>query len=384
MIVHQLSQQQARKLIVLSNDFHHGRKLKSWQATLNSIEHLAYVQIDTISVVNRAHLHVLWSRNHHFKSEHLDQLFAQKDMFEYWSHAAAFLPIKDYRFSLIRKRQIAAGEKHWRTREPKMMREIKAVIKAEGPKKSADFKHKHSSKSQWWDWKPAKVALEQLFMEGELMVVKREGFQKVYDLTQRVLPSTIDSTVPNQKQLCHHLIVTYLQAQGLGNVENFAYLRKGLKPLMKVCVEQMLENNELCQISINDKTYYALPDGLSLLDKRLSRQVHILSPFDNLVIQRKRLVDIFDYDYQIECYVPANKRRFGYFCLPILYGDQLVGRIDCKAHRKQRVFEVKNLYNERPLKDVHRYHELLRHAIGEFAAFNQCDEVILPEYHQCY
>ncbi len=377
MTVKKISPQQARKLIVLSNDFHHGRKLKSIQATLTSIEHLGYVQIDTISVVNRAHLHVLWSRNHHFKPEHLDQLFAQKTMFEYWAHAAAFLPTKDYHYSLVRKQQIAAGEKHWRTREPKMMREIKAIINAEGPKKSSDFKHKRTSKSQWWDWKPAKIALEQLFMEGELMVVKRQGFQKVYDLTERVLPASVTQVAPSQKHLCRHLIHSYLNVQGIGNVENFVYLRKGLKSLMNQCVNEMFENNELCQISVNDKLYYALPDRLSLMNKRLNRQVHILSPFDNLVIQRKRLVDLFDYNYQIECYVPEAKRKYGYFCLPILYGDQLVGRMDCKVHRKQGVFEVKSLFQEKPIKDTQRYHKLLNQAINEFAAFNQCKEIIL-------
>ncbi len=378
MSIQSLSVKQARKLVVLSNDFHAHGKLKSASASQHSLAHLGYVQIDTISVVNRAHLHVLWSRNQHFNPSHLDRMFADKQMFEYWSHAAAFLPMKDYRFSLLRKQQIAAGDKHWRKREPKMMQSIKSIIAAEGPKKSADFKHKRASKSQWWDWKPAKIALEQLFMEGELMVLKRDGFQKVYDLTERVLPDGVDQSMPSQSEVCRYLIQRYLTAQGLGHLDNFTYLRKGLqKATMQQCLNDMIEDQTLCELEVNGGRYFALIDRLALLNKRLNRRVHLLSPFDNMVIQRQRLRDLFDYDYQIECYVPAAKRRFGYFCLPILYGDQLVGRMDCKAHRKQGVLEVKQRFWEKATKPPAHFEQQFDQALRAFAQFNDCNEVVI-------
>ena len=372
-----LSKQQARKLIVLCNDFHHNKKLKSAKGTLTSINALGYVQIDTISVVNRAHLHVLWSRNHHFKQEHLDTLFDQKQMFEYWSHAAAMLPMKDYNYSLFRKHQLANGAKHWHKRNPKMMAQVKEIISKEGAKKSSDFKYERESKSQWWDWKPAKLALEQLFMEGELMVEKRQGFQKLYNLTERILPVDIIPAIPSTEEFCRYLIKRYLFTQGIGTAEQIAYLRKGLKSLIHTCMLQMHNEGELNKVIVNKNEYFALPERLLLLKNRLNRKVHILSPFDNLLIQRKRLNILFDYDYQIECYVPAPKRRFGYFCLPILFGDELVGRIDCKAHRKERVLSVNAMYQEKDIQNSDQYQHGLQQALNEFAEFNECDKIVI-------
>lgn len=371
-----LSKQQARKLIVLCNDFHHIKKGKSIDASIESFNTLGYVQIDTISVVNRAHLHVLWSRNHHFNQKHLDRLFESKDIFEYWSHAAAMLPIQDYKFSLVRKQQIANGDGHWHKRDPVMMSHVKEVITKQGAKKSSDFKHKRNTTSGWWDWKPAKIALERLYMEGELMVQKRQGFQKVYDLKENVLPAGINTIVPTTEDLCKHLIKRYLFTQGIGTAENIAYLRKGLKPKVHSCLVKMFDAGQLEKVSVNKQEYYALPERLELLKYRLQKKVHILSPFDNLVIQRKRLKELFDYDYQIECYVPKAKRKFGYFCLPILFGNELVGRIDCKAFRKERILKVNAVFQEKGIKDMDKYQYDLQQALTEFAKFNECDEVV--------
>ena len=371
-----LSRQQARKLIVLCNEFHHNKKLKSIDATLESFHTLGYVQIDTISVVNRAHLHVLWSRNHNFKESHLEKLFEDKRIFEYWSHAAAMLPIKDYRYSLIRKQQFITGKSHWHKPNTEVMNDVLNVINQEGPKKSSDFKHKNNSNNGWWDWKPAKIALEQLYMQGNLMVKKRQGFQKIYDLTSRVLPDEVSQSIPCIEEYCEHLIKSYLHTQGIGNAENFAYLRKGLKVKIESCLVQLYEDGQIEKVQVNNHSYYVLPERLNLLNTRLQKQVHILSPFDNMVIQRKRLKELFDFDYQIECYVPASKRKFGYFCLPILFGNELVGRIDCKAHRKEKLLKINALFQEKTIKNQEKYNSKLHDSLIQFAAFNQCDEVV--------
>ncbi len=144
------------------------------------IRQLSYVQIDSINVVERAHHHVLHSRLPEYSATMLDAAMSDKTVFEYWSHAAAYLPIEDYRFSLYRKQQLQQGGKHWFEPEHKVMREVKARISAEGPLKASQFTHESDTKNgTWWDWKPAKKALEQLFMQGELMVAKRDKFQKV-------------------------------------------------------------------------------------------------------------------------------------------------------------------------------------------------------------
>jgi len=372
-----LTKKQARKLIVLSNDFHHNKKAKSISATLDTFKTLGYVQIDTISVVNRAHLHILWSRNHHFNEAHLDKLFEDKQIFEYWSHAASMLPIKDYKYSLIRKQQFANGDKHWFDCDESVMTEVKEIIVNEGPRKSSDFKHQRNSNKGWWDWKPAKKALEQLYMQGDLMVLKRQGFQKVYDLTKNVLPVKLTCDLPTNDEYCRYLIKRYLLAQGIGTAENMAYLLKGLTNKITKYLQSMSENKELIKVSVNNQIYFALPEKIGLLNKRLQENVHILSPFDNLVIQRKRLIELFDFDYQIECYVPAKKRKYGYFCLPILYGDKLVARLDCKAHKQEKILRVNDIFYEKKIRKTEKFRLKMDHALSEFAAFNHCNQVML-------
>jgi len=138
------------------------------RAVLRAIERLGYVQIDTISVVERAHHHVLWTRVPNYSPRHLEQLVSERKLFEYWYHAAAFLPMADYRFSLPRMRQLN-GERNWyKNGDRKLMLEILARIEVEGPLRARNFEDARTSNSGWWDWKPAKQALEQLFMQGEL------------------------------------------------------------------------------------------------------------------------------------------------------------------------------------------------------------------------
>jgi uncharacterized protein YcaQ len=307
------------------------------RATLRAIEQLGYVQIDTISVVERAHHHVLWSRVPNYRPKFLDQLVKQRLVFEYWFHAAAWLPMKDYRFALPRMAKMN-GERNWfELSDRKLTDSILQRIQIEGPLRARDFADTREVNKGWWDWKPAKQALEQLFMRGELMVSGRQGFQKVYDLPERVLPDWVDSSMPSMEDYANHLIDTTLRAHGFASLVSMTYLRKGklLRDAVKQQLQQRLETNLLTTVDLgNNNTVYIDPELLETRAPRSSAQVRILSPFDNAVIQRQRGREIFAFDYQIECYVPAPLRQFGYFCLPVLYRDRLVGRIDCKAHRK--------------------------------------------------
>ncbi|MFT5812054.1 MAG: hypothetical protein ACI9KM_002827, partial [Rubritalea sp.] len=170
------------------------------QATLRAIEQIGYVQIDTISVVERAHHHVLWSRVSNYKSQYLTELVAERQLFEYWSHAAAWLPMKDYRFSLPRMKQ-ANGDRNWfGDCDKKLIQQVLLRVQHEGALLARDFEDTRKGKKEWWDLKPAKRALEQLFMQGELMVTRREGFQKVYDLPERIIPDWVDTTEPTLEE----------------------------------------------------------------------------------------------------------------------------------------------------------------------------------------
>ncbi|MBU2239233.1 MAG: winged helix DNA-binding domain-containing protein, partial [Gammaproteobacteria bacterium] len=208
------------------------------------VSHLGYVQIDTISVVERAHHHVLYSRVPKFAPAMTNQLLLDRDVFEYWSHAAAFLPIDDFRFSLPYKNAIKSGQTHWyKDPDEKLMAELLARVTSDGPLRSRDIETKSSnSGAGWWDWKPAKKALEQLYMQGDLMVCNREGFQKTYDLTERVLPSHVDSTTPSLDEFASHLVDQQLRCHGLTSLKGLTYLRRntGLRNAVKNIVDERL------------------------------------------------------------------------------------------------------------------------------------------------
>jgi uncharacterized protein YcaQ len=374
----ELTEKQIRKLALVSQGLHKpnafGKGIKGANA---SVKHLSYIQIDSISVIQRAHHHCLWSRVDNYQPDFIEQLVAQKQIFEYWSHAAAYLPMQDYRFSLPKKRAISAGEKHWRDNNPIAEKRVLKRIQEEGPLKAKDFEHDPLKKGAgWWDWKPDKVALEQLFIEGKLMIVERQGFQKVYDLTERVLPAGIDTTTPSENEFEQHLINRYLRAHGVATAQQISYLRKGLKGSIGRTCQEMLENNELQQVKQGKQIYYALPDATELLKQSVSRKkVSILSPFDNAVIQRKRLSEIFGFEYQIECYVPPGKRKYGYFSLPLLWGAEFVGRMDAKIDRKTHILHIQNLHLE--TLNVDGFIEVLTPALKSFMRFNNAKALLL-------
>ncbi len=346
------------------------------QATLRAIEHLGYIQIDTISVVERAHHHVLRSRVPNYQPKFLDQLMRERSLFEYWFHAAAWLPMRDYRFARLRMNQLDGDRGWFKHFDNKLNRHILERIRAEGALRARDFADTRQGQKKWWDWKPAKQGLEQLFMQGELMVSGREGFQKLYDLAERVLPDGVDTRCPTTEEFADHLVDTTLRAHGFASQKSVTYLRKG--KLLREAIAQQFQNRLdtglLTRINISgNNSVYIDPELLDLPAPRCPNRVKILSPFDNVVIQRHRVREVFGFDYQIECYVPEFKRQFGYFCLPILYRDNFVGRVDCKAHRATAVLEIRSMHIENEIDDG--FSDALNGALQDFAKFNGCQRL---------
>lgn len=348
-----------------------------------AINHLGYVQIDTLSVVERAHHHVLHSRVPQFTPDMTNQLLSDGDIFEYWTHAAALLPMADFRFSLPYKQAIKNGQTRWfRNPDKKLMAELVARIRSEGPIRSRDMEAGEQKRSGWWDWKPAKKALEQLFMQGDLMVSDRAGFQKTYDLTERVLPSHVDTRMPDMAEFSAHILEQQLRSHGLVSLKGLTYQRRNaaLRAAVKSLVNDRLAQGTLEQIRLGNGDVFIVEAGaLERPLARLKNRVVILSPFDNSVIQRERLKALFSYEFQIECYVPAAKRQYGYFCLPLLYRDEFVGRMDCKAHRKDRLLEIKSLHMERDCLKEEAFAAAFAEAVAGFCQFQGCDMVCLQE-----
>ncbi len=354
----------------------------------NAINHIGYVQIDSISVVQRAHHHVLHSRVPDFQPAMTNRMLRDGDIFEYWAHAAAFLPIADFRFSLPYKNAIKAGQTHWfRNPDRQLMGELLARIRSDGPLRSRDLETTAPKRAGWWDWKPAKKALEQLYRLGDLVMGDREGFEKTYDLSERVLPSHVDTTMPTPQEFAAHLVDQQLRCHGLASLKGLTYLRRNpeLRKAVKDLISERLAQGELEQVALPSGDLFLLkPGALESPLPRVSERMLILSPFDNSVIQRDRLKALFQYDYQLECYVPEPKRQHGYFCLPLLYRDEFVGRMDCKAHRKTRHLQIKSLHLEPRHCDDDAVIAAFLEAVTAFCDFQECDSVSLTNtspYH---
>ncbi|MFT7629746.1 MAG: hypothetical protein ACI87E_000749 [Mariniblastus sp.] len=378
----ELSPIQAKRIVVTCQGLHKSNAFgRGDSAILECIDQLGYIQIDTISVIQRAHHHTFWTRIPKYLESHLDAMQRDRRIFEYWSHAAAYLPMQDYRFCLPYMNAVASGTKHWRTPDKKTMAKVMSHIRGEGPAKARDFvAPKTKRMDQWGGTKPAKIALEQLFIQGDLMISHRDGFQKVYDLPERVLPNGIDTSSPTTEEYCRFLIDRCLRSQGIATEFEMGYLRKGMRLDLKQQLQQMLADNEIVQVKVkgNPNVYYSRTEIVRKASSgRVAKKVHLLSPFDNLVIQRKRIAQLFDFDYQIECYVPEKKRKFGYFCLPILFGSELVGRLDPKVDRKNRVLSVRNLVIEKRIEQVDAFVVGLARKLKEFTSNNDCVQMTI-------
>ncbi len=354
-------------------------QLPSKEAVLEIIEQIGYVQIDTLSVVERAHHHVLWSRMPGYRQHWLPDLVQEKKIFEYWSHAAAFLPMKDFRFSLVRKMEYAKGKSHWFTQDKKVKRYVLSRIKREGPLQSKDFEAPEESRQSWYYWKPAKRALEQLFMEGKLMVSHRQGFQKVYDLAENILPSGINTKYPTKMEYAMHLVERSIQAHGVLTLKEMYYQRGGWGEVVNKAVRRMLKEGLMAEFKLenHEQTKFYGPAVKSVPStKEKGMTLEILSPFDNLLIQRLRLKRLFNFDYTIECYLPEQKRKFGYFTLPVLYGNRFIARIDPKADRQGKIFYVRNLAFENDVQLNDEMLSALAVKLKQFAVFNGCEQIV--------
>ena len=348
---------------------------------LKTLEQLGYVQIDTISVVARAHHHTFFTRVSKYAGSALNRLVRQHRAFEYWCHAASYLPMRDYRFSLPMKRAIARGElRSSRRRDETVRAWVRDRIRAEGPLFARDFEDPRQQRGGWWDWKPAKLALEQLFMEGELMSVERQGFQKRYELAERFLPSSVDTSEPSADEHADHVIDRGLAAHGFGTERTFCHFRwdASVRSHVRKRLKARANEGDLARTRTDaGEIIYLRPETLAKPIRKLPDVARILSPFDNAVIQRHRGREVFDFDYTIECYVPEEKRQFGYFALPILFRDRFVGRMDCKAHRPQERFEIKALFLDDDLVDA--FLPAFRDAVTDYAAFTGCRDVSVGE-----
>ncbi|MEO8473753.1 MAG: crosslink repair DNA glycosylase YcaQ family protein [Chryseolinea sp.] len=377
-----ISKEQARKIILHAGGLAKpGQFGKGKEAVYKVIEHLGFVQIDTIAVVERAHHHALASRVADYDHDWLQVLQTEGRIFEFWTYASGFIPMKNFRFSLPVKESFSSRRKALTQTEINLMNKILDRISREGPLRSRDFENDRVTKSSgWWDWRPSKVALERLHLDGRLVSIRRKDFQKLYDLGENIIPPDVDQTMPDDAEFARHIILRVLKAHGIASMKEIAYSSRHAKNTAKTEIDKLIVSGEVYNVAVDglkSSPLYMLAEYRNKKIK-LSDSVFILSPFDVLNVFRHRLKWFFDFDYQVECFVPAPKRKYGYFSLPILAGDAFIGRMDCKADRKQRHLIVNNLHLESKTIDSTLLKKLSE-AIKTFATFNSCDRIAIKK-----
>ncbi|MDB4950077.1 MAG: hypothetical protein JWM27_2726 [Gemmatimonadetes bacterium] len=353
-----------------------------------AVRRMGALQIDTISVVARSPYLVLFGRLGAFEPRWLEELLAEGDVFEYWSHEACFLPVEDY--PLYRGRMLNARSMGWKyagammDAKPGTVAALLEHIRTNGPVRSSDFERTDGGPGGWWGWKTEKRLLESLLTAGELMIARRHNFQRIYDLRERVLPGWSDERMPTPDETARALALKAVRALGVARAAWVPdYFRTG-KPATRAAVHRLADEGALLRVPVEGwkDEGFVHPDHLALVHRAAQDGIRpvlttLLSPFDPLVWDRARASEAFGFDYRIECYTPAPKRRYGYFVLPLLRCGELVGRLDAKAHRKEGVFEVKALYLEPGVRPSAALARDLAAALHECAAWHGTPDVRL-------
>jgi len=353
---------------------------------LGAIRRMGVLQIDSISVVARSPYLVLWSRIGAYDPVWLDELLAEGSIFEYWSHAACFIPIEDY--GLYRRLMLARTGKSraWMEAHPDALEHVMERISEGGPVRSAEFARTDGKAGGWWEWKPEKRALEHLFAAGELMISHRENFNRVYDLRERVLehalPGWEDSLAPTEQEVRRAFALKAVCALGVAVArwvpDYFRTPKRGAAPLL----EELADEGSLLRARIEGETAYVHSENTGLAEQVLygglrSSVTTLLSPFDPVVWDRARALELFGFEYKIEVYTPQARRRYGYYSLPILHEGTLVGRLDAKAHRKRGLFEVKAVHLEPDVATSDELASSIAQALRDSAAWHETPEVLV-------
>ncbi len=352
---------------------------------LNAIRRMGVLQIDTIHVVARSPYFVLFSRVGNYQPGWLDELQAEKSILEQWAHEASFIPVEDY--PLHRQRTLEGSRRAyfhgWAVENWEKVTAVLDAVQNNGAMRSADFKtEKHPG--GWWNWKFEKAALEYWFNEGKLLVVKRENFQRIYDLHERVFPDWNDSLLPTANEVYRQLIFKTVRALGVARPAWIAdYFRVNKKTAASLLPE-LINSGQVCEVAVDGWAEPALylPEQEALFHAAIEGRLEpshttLLSPFDPLVWDRARTRQLFNFDFSIECYLPAEKRIYGYFPLPILHNGELIGRLDAKAHRKEGFFEIKSVYFEKKINPTKEMVNALVNAVTTCAAWHKTPQVVL-------
>lgn len=313
------------------------------KATPAAVAHLGYLQIDPIYVIERSHHHILHTRIPSYRREHLHRAQSlDKTVFEFWTHALSYLPTQSLRFYVRPMRRSWRRRVVWSDKvSTSDLRRVLARIRRDGPItiRHIDNDALVEKDYAWGSRKPAKRALEVAFYKGLVTVSQRAGMLKTYELLTRHFGWDRLPRAATEAETLKYLLDRALQSQGIVSVDSICYQDSPRKLAMKRLLDSRVRRKELMPMHVEgagESLYWIRPDALDDIADPTAEQVHILSPFDPLIIQRKRLRLFFDYDYRFEAYVPRDKREFGYFVCPVLIGDRIVAALDLKTDRQRQ------------------------------------------------
>ncbi len=348
------------------------------KATPAAVAHLGYLQIDPIYVIERSHHHILHTRIPSYRREHLHQAQSiDKTVFEYWTHALSYLPTQSLRFHVRYMRRNWQRHVVWFDKvSTGDLRRVLTRIRRDGPITIRDLDNDALVEKDyaWGSRKPSKRALEVAFYRGLVTISKRVGMLKTYELLTRHFSWDRMPRAAIEGETLNYLLDRALRAQGIVSVESICYQDAPRKLAMRRLVESRVRRKELIPVQVEGADrllHWIRPDDLDAIPDPAREQTHILSPFDPLIIQRKRLRLFFDYEYRFEAYVPRHQRVLGYFCCPVLIGDRIVAALDLKTDRQRQKLLVQRWnWVGRGASRAHR--QRVEAALHEFEKFQLC------------
>jgi uncharacterized protein YcaQ len=303
------------------------------EATRAAVEHLGYVQIDTIHVIERCHHHILFSRIPKYRRADLAQAQSRdKSVFEYWTHALSYVPTRDYRFFMRDMNEFRRSDS---PNLAKVLRRIRrdGAISIRDVTDDVLVEKDH----EWASRKPSKKALQLGFYSGRLAISERIGMLKKYELSERHFDWIEKPRAASEREVVTYQLDRALKAQAVVSLDSICHLQASMKPAVRKLIEQRVRRNELLEAEVEGQQgFWLSPGALSEGFDPREELTHILSPFDPLIIQRKRLKALFDYEHKFEAYLPKEKRTYGYFGLPVLIGDRVVAVLDLKTERQKK------------------------------------------------
>lgn len=365
-----------------------------------AIEKIGCVQIDTLHMVQRSQYLAIWSRLGTYNPADFDQLIFgdgsernTRRLFEYWLHAACVIPLTRYRYLLPNMQWFRDGNSK-RTRQwleqsgnREVLQTVQERIQAEGALRGADFKYDGPKRGGWWDWKPAKRALEILYNQGELMIADRVNFQRVYDFRERVLPDWVDTTMPTDDERRRHLLEESVRALGVcepAQAADYTHMKRTeANPVVETLLAEGVLVETQAQLADGEMRMLVVHrDHLPLLEQAadgalVAERTTFLSPFDSLFWARDRDMRFWNFRKVLEAYKPAPERIWGYFCLPILHKNRLVGRFDPKLERKTRTLRLKALYLEPGIAPEESLVAAVAETMRDFMAFHAATELVI-------